>query len=116
MKLPENASGTMAREQDMEQLRQAARRILGIEPEGDLEVLRESLCFRPVTSSGRPVVSRIPDSELGGLRTRGDDQGGVFVSAGHGAWGISQSLGTGLVLAEMMEGKPTSANVDGLGL
>jgi glycine/D-amino acid oxidase-like deaminating enzyme len=55
-------------------------------------------------------VSRVPDSELGGLTTRG----GVFVSAGHGAWGISQSLGTGLVLAEMMEGKPTSANIDAL--
>jgi glycine/D-amino acid oxidase-like deaminating enzyme len=115
MKLPDNAADAVARKQDIEQLRQAARGMLGIQPEGKLEILRESLCFRPVTSSGRPVVSRIDDSELGGLSTRGG-QGGVFMSAGHGAWGISQSLGTGLVLAEMMEGRPTSANVEALAL
>lgn len=116
IKLPDNATDAMVREQDIEQLRQAARGMLGIQPGGTLDVIRESLCFRPVTSSGRPVVSRINDSELGGLSTHGGSQGGVFVSAGHGAWGISQSLGTGMVLAEMMEGRPTSANVEALAL
>jgi glycine/D-amino acid oxidase-like deaminating enzyme len=111
IKLPDNAADVVAQDKEIEQLRQAARGMLGIQAEGDLEVVRESLCFRPVTSSGRPVVARVPDSELGGLSTRGDDNGGVFMSAGHGAWGISQSLGTGLVLAEMMEGRPTSADI-----
>jgi glycine/D-amino acid oxidase-like deaminating enzyme len=116
IKLPDNAAEAMVREQDIEQLRQAARGMLGIQPGDNLDVIRESLCFRPVTSSGRPVVSRIEDSELGGLSTHGGSQGGVFVSAGHGAWGISQSLGTGIVLAEMMEGRQTSAKVEALAL
>lgn len=116
IKLPDNAADVTTREQDIEQLRQAAKGMLGIPPDGSLEVMRESLCFRPVTSSGRPVVSRVPDSGLGGLYTHDGGLGGVFVGAGHGAWGISQSLGTGMVLVEMMEGRTTSAKVEGLSL
>lgn len=40
----------------------------------------------------------------------------MFVAAGHGPWGISHSLGTGKVMAEMIEGKPTSANIKALGM
>ncbi|KAE9987846.1 hypothetical protein EG328_001272 [Venturia inaequalis] len=116
MKLPDNAADVTTREEDIEKLRQAAREMLGVAPGGNLDIMRESLCFRPVTSSGRPVVSRVPDSGLGGLRTHGGGLGGVFVSAGHGAWGISQSLGTGMVMAEIMEGRTTSAKVEGLSL
>ena len=50
------------------------------------------------------------------MKTLGSKDGGVFVSAGHGPWGISQSLGTGKVLAELIEDKPTSANIRGLGV
>lgn len=47
-----------------------------------------------------------------------DVEGGgkVFVCAGHGPWGISLSLGTGLVLAEMVLGRELSADVSQLGL
>ncbi|TLD37630.1 fad dependent oxidoreductase superfamily [Venturia nashicola] len=116
MELPANAADVTTREEDIEKLRQAARTILGIPQHENLEVIRESLCFRPITSSGRPVLSRVPDSELGGLYTHGGGRGGVFVSAGHGAWGVSQSLGTGMVMAEMMEGKTPSAKVEALSL
>ena len=47
------------------------------------------------------------------------DGGGVWIAAGHGPWGISLSLGTGKVMAEMVEGKSkgeTSAEVGELGL
>jgi glycine/D-amino acid oxidase-like deaminating enzyme len=73
-------------------------------------------CFRPVTSSGRPIVSRIPDEKLGGIKTKDGGNGGVYIAAGHGAWGISHAPGTGLVLSELMEGRQTSAKVDALQL
>lgn len=73
-------------------------------------------CFRPVTSSGRPIVARIPDEKLGDVKTKEGAQGGVFIAAGHGAWGISHAPGTGLVLSQLMQGKPTSANVEALEL
>lgn len=82
-----------------------------------LEVLRASLCFRPVTASGRPIIGRVPDAKLGkGWATYEGAEGGVFVAAGHGAWGIAQSLGTGKVMSELLEGLETSANVKALGL
>jgi hypothetical protein len=53
-----------------------------------LEVLREGFCFRPVSRSGEPIISRVPDEKLGGgMTTRHGGEGGVFVSAGHGPWG-----------------------------
>lgn len=61
-------------------------------------------------------MSRIPDEKLGGVKTRGGGHGGVFIAAGHGAWGISHAPGTGLVLSELMEGRPTSAKVEALRL
>lgn len=80
----------------------------------DLEVVREGLCFRPVTSRGTPIITRVNNENLGkGLRT---GSGGVFVAAGHGPWGISLSLGTGKVVAEMVEGISTSANVSRLAI
>jgi len=73
-------------------------------------------CFRPVTSSGRPIVSRIPDEKLGGIKTRDGGNGGVFIAAGHGAWDISHAPGTGMVLSELIEGRPTSATIEALRL
>ncbi|GAD95770.1 FAD dependent oxidoreductase superfamily [Paecilomyces variotii No. 5] len=88
----------------------------------DLEVLREGLCFRPVTNRGSPIVSRVGDELLGpGIKTgsldgsnEGRKKGGVFIAAGHGPWGISLSLGTGKVIADMVDGVKTSADISGL--
>lgn len=77
----------------------------------DLETVREGLCFRPVSRHGRSIVARIKDEDLGGLKT-GD--GGVFIASGHGPWGIALSLGTGLVVTEMIEGKVPSVNLSSL--
>ena len=84
-----------------------------IKSEGDLEVVRSGLCFRPVTNSGLPILCRVPDDRLG-VSTRSGAEGGVFVAAGHGPWGISLSLGTGKVMRELMLGKDTSADIDAL--
>ncbi|QSS56085.1 FAD dependent oxidoreductase superfamily [Histoplasma capsulatum var. duboisii H88] len=81
----------------------------------DLEVLREALCFRPWTESGRPIVTRVGDWVLGS-GVVSPPGGGVFMATGHGPWGISLSLGTGKVMAEMVMGVKTSADVSGLGL
>ena len=77
----------------------------------DLEVTRESLCFRPVSTRGTPVVSKVKEHLIGdGIK------GDVFVASGHGPWGISLSLGTGKVVADMVQGLKPSADVSRLGL
>lgn len=92
----------------------------GAVDDDDLEVVREGLCFRPVTPRGTPIISRVEDRHLGvvgsTIRTRAGADGGVFVAAGHGPWGISLSLGTGKVLAEMAQGRKLSADIRSLGM
>ncbi|KAF1842465.1 FAD dependent oxidoreductase-like protein superfamily [Cucurbitaria berberidis CBS 394.84] len=114
--LPDVATDVKYNEKAIEQLKSCAKAMM-LDVEGkEFEVLRESLCFRPITSSGRPLVSRIPDEKLGKIKTRGGGEGGVFIAAGHGAWGISHAPGTGLVLAELIEGRQTSAKIEALRL
>lgn len=97
----------------IEELKRTGQRLCGLqEGEQDLEVLREGLCFRPVTARGTPVLGRLEMGELGFE----EGEGGVFLAAGHGPWGISLSLGTGLVMSEIMRGKETSADIGRLGL
>lgn len=116
--LPEMASDAEPDADSIATLMTTAKRMLGLRSGvEDLEVTREGLCFRPVTARGTPIIWRVPDVKLGnGWKTRGGGDGGVFISAGHGPWGISHSLGTGKVLAELVEGKKPSANIKSLGL
>jgi len=92
-------------------LEKTAKRLLGVD---DLDVVRRGLCFRPVTERGLPILAKFEDEQLG-VSTRAGE-GGVWVAVGHGPWGISNSLGTGKVMAEMIQGRPTSVDVGGLSM
>ena len=100
--LPELATDRKLEPEKLAVLMEEAKRLVGAEGKEELEVLREGLCFRPVTRRGTPIVAEV--------RPR------VWVAAGHGPWGISLSLGTGMVVSEMVEGRERSADVSGLGL
>ncbi|KAI0092695.1 hypothetical protein BDY19DRAFT_925648 [Irpex rosettiformis] len=77
----------------------------------DVEIIRGGLCFRPVAPTGRPVIAKVHEADLGdGVRVGG----GVFVATGHGPWGISLSLGTGHVVGEMVLGREPSVDVKSL--
>ena len=86
----------------------------------NFSIIREGLCFRPVTAKGTPLIAKMDNRALGLGEGKGVGEEkkseGVWVAAGHGPWGISLSLGTGMVVAEMVEGKERlSAEVAGLG-
>lgn len=102
--VPELATDVKTDEKSTETLREVGRWLCGDE----LEVIREGLCHRPVTRTGVPLVARVPEGDLGGVKGR------VYVASGHGPWGISLSLGTGLVVSEMVLGKKTSADISAL--
>lgn len=114
--LPELATEAKIDEASRDKLLDVAKQLLGREGEADLEVVREGVCFRPVTGSGQPILAKILDEEMGGIKTQEAPNGGVFVAAGHGPWGISLSLGTGKCMAEMLEGGVESADVSQLGM
>jgi len=92
----------------IELLMHTARKLLG---DDEFDVLRTGLCHRPVSRNGPPLLTRLTAQQTGvGLH------GGVWVSAGHGPWGISMSLGTGLVLAQLVLQCDPSADISQLGL
>lgn len=118
--LPELATDAKIEKDSNAELHHISQKLLGrpSSQPSDLEILREGLCFRPVTNRGVPIMARVPDGKLGdGIKMKDGANGGVFIAAGHGPWGISHSLGTGKVMAEMLEGGgKLSADVRWLGL
>ncbi|MCJ1289509.1 hypothetical protein MMC34_001042 [Xylographa carneopallida] len=110
--LPERATDRMIDEESIEVLKTTAKRLLGNDNgDDDLEVLREGLCFRPVSGNGAPIIGKV-DERMLGVKT----EGGVWIAAGHGPWGISLSLGTGKVVSELVEARHSSADVRKLAL
>ena len=116
--LPVDAGKLEPDAKSIERLLESAKKLLGLpDQDSDLEVVREGLCYRPISESGTPYIGRIADERLGGgLKTRAAGEGGVFVSAGHGPWGITMSLGTGKVLSALIDGVDTSCDVSSLSL
>ena len=114
--LPERATDGKIDRACIEQLKNVSNRLLSQEGSNasDTQIVREGLCFRPVTRRGTPILSKISVEKLGSTKAISTPTGGVYVAAGHGPWGISHSLGTGKVMAEMLEGQPTSADIRGL--
>ncbi|CRG88691.1 Vacuolar protein sorting/targeting protein 10 [Talaromyces islandicus] len=125
--LPTRAEGSkvMIDRRKIDRLKETAVRFMGKSAhrvnQDDLEVLREGLCFRPISVTGRPIISRVNDEDLGGRikpdrSAVGRDIGGVFVATGHGPWGISHSLGTGQVVADLVDGVEPTADIIGLSM
>lgn len=116
--LPQLATCSEPLEPSLDTLRRVAQRLIATgEGDGELEIVRAGLCFRPITDRGTPILARIDEGQLGsGIGTRPGADGGVFLAVGHGPWGISLSLGTGKVMAEMMQGRELSSDVSKLGL
>lgn len=87
----------------------------------DYEIVDHKLCYRPIPFGSRRnvILSRF---DVGSGKNDKDEKsrerlGNVFVSAGHGPWGISLAPGTGKCLAELvLTGKVVSADVDMLQL
>lgn len=60
-----------------------------------------------------PILAKVPDREVG-LAEGGSRN--VFIAVGHGPWGIALSLGSGIVVAEMLKGIPTARSKTGYAL
>ncbi|TKY87919.1 hypothetical protein EX895_003015 [Sporisorium graminicola] len=69
--------------------------------DGGAKLRAKQACYLPISNrTGNPIIG-------------GRD--GVYVAAGHSCWGITNSLGTGKVLSELiLDGKVTSANIRSL--
>ncbi|CCL98579.1 uncharacterized protein FIBRA_00580 [Fibroporia radiculosa] len=112
--LPARASDAKVAPESVARLVALAQELIG----EDIELVESGLCFRPISPSGKPMIVQMSEKDLGGgiaPKAGGPGVGGgVFLATGHGPWGISLSLGTGLVVSEMILGRPTSTDIRGL--
>jgi glycine/D-amino acid oxidase-like deaminating enzyme len=86
------------------------------QPEDDLEIVSEALCFRPVSKTGVPIIQQVPQRVLGLGSSESGSGARVWIASGHGPWGISLSLGTGLVMRDMIVGRKPTVDVSELRL
>ena len=106
--LPKLANERVIDPKSIAVLKQTARKLLG----DGVEVVREGVCWRPVARKGVPIIA-----DLGGKGGgEEEEEAGVIVCAGHGPWGISNSLGSGYCVAKMVEGEDVERYVGRLGL
>ena len=75
--LPKVASERVVDPESVAVLKKTAQKLLGDES----EVIRESVCWRPVAKKGVPMICD--------LASKGERD--VYLAAGHGAWGICKS-------------------------
>ncbi|KAI0274744.1 FAD dependent oxidoreductase [Gloeopeniophorella convolvens] len=106
--VPELAAEVQPEPASVETLMRVARKLMGGQ---ELDVVQTGFCHRPVSDTGAPLLTKLTPEQTGA-----ELEGGVWACAGHGPWGISMSLGTGLVLAELVLGKSPSADVSQLSL
>ena len=106
--LPSMSTESKLDEKSRRQLRHTVAALTG-EDEGTLDIVQEVVCFRPVMSHGvGPIIGEVSPKYC-------DKGASVYIASGHGPWGISLSLGTGLVVSEMVTGRSPSVPVDTLG-
>lgn len=67
----------------------------------ETSLLSEWACLRPSTPDGPPMIGTTPFSNL-------------YINAGHGTLGWTQSAGSAFLLADVVEGKETEISLDGL--
>ncbi len=70
-------------------------------PNAPMESLSEWACLRPSTPDGPPIVGKTPIRNL-------------FMNTGHGTLGWTQGAGSARLLADIIDGRPTSIPLSGL--
>lgn len=75
-----------------------------------LRILRQGRAFRPFTSSGLPIISEAPATQLSlsGALARNS---GVFICYGHGSYGMSLGMGSGKLMAQLMDGEKPDIDI-----
>lgn len=99
LELGSSADNTNARldEIEMRQIEKDAQALLSLPS----QVRLRRACFNPVTISDLPILSQVPKS-LHAVHTADPN---VYILGGHGYWGITASLGSGKLMAQLLLGE-----------
>jgi glycine/D-amino acid oxidase-like deaminating enzyme len=70
-----------------------------------LTVIAKRSAFRPSTVSGLPVISGIPSKYLLSSSETDSNPSGIFICYGHGSYGITLGMGSGVLIAQLVCGQ-----------
>jgi glycine/D-amino acid oxidase-like deaminating enzyme len=82
----------------------------------DLRILDRGRAFRPATKTGLPTISAVEASRLTdkgvlcGCQVT-DSSSGVFLSWGHGSYGLTLGMGSGQLMSQLMHGDKTDIDI-----
>ncbi|KIW64153.1 hypothetical protein PV04_09107 [Phialophora macrospora] len=116
-RVPEEARADPAM---LHKLHRVAGGLTGLRGQNDLVTIRQGVACRPTTPSANPIIAELQPGlfSTSGASTgtttessSSNDDLRVFVSAGHGLWGISLSLATGRVLSDLIAGRKPAVDV-----
>ncbi|KAI0100588.1 hypothetical protein GGR51DRAFT_575271 [Nemania sp. FL0031] len=117
--LPEKVTDVKPQRKYIDEMLRTARKFLVAPGNEGVLIVAGGRAYRPVLSIDRPIITKVPPKllalgEIGGEQTRAT--GGVFLNVGHGSDGMTLGPGSGLVMSELIQGIPTSADITRLGL
>lgn len=80
------------------------RRLNSVETEKSdkIQVLETGRAFRPSTVAGLPFISQVPFQRL--CPSKHGNDTGVFICYGHGSYGMSLGMGSGKLMAQVIQG------------
>lgn len=76
-----------------------------------LEIIDKGRAIRPATNSLLPIISSVKAEDLSDDVGSSSDSSGVFVSWGHGSYGLTLGMGTGKILSQLVLGEETDIDI-----
>lgn len=74
-------------------------------------VLAQGRSFRPSTVSGLPFISEVPSRLLFSSEGTNPTSSGVFICYGHGSYGITLGIGSGKLIAQLVQNEKTDIDI-----
>lgn len=86
----------------------------------EIEVIKQGLSYRPSNSIDRPIIAALPSNMMNANgRSQGQvsvDKSGLYVSTGHGYYGITECLGSAKLISALALGIEPEIDIRCLGL
>lgn len=124
--IPDLATSVHAQPEMVKAMIPATKRYVKVDPDKDLDYFDVGRCYRPTTTLGRPIITKVDWDLLS--KTSSSEVlpqsssnvpnivGGLFINTGHGSSGVSQGPGSGKVASDLVLGRTPSVDMSDLGL
>lgn len=114
--VPDLAADVLPQMKEIQDMLNVTKGFLNLGIEKEIKLHSADRCYRPLTQYNRPIITKVPWSQLGFRSTRNSPCGGVYINTGHNSDGMTLGPGSGKVMSELLLGQPTSVSISALDL